>query len=175
MSKINIQVATRELKEQSKALLARIKSIQEEVGGAFKEIRALENTLAEKQREEKKAAEPVVERMTAFVMPDEPEHVEVEPEKPAAPATQEQPPRNPLRARKVLRSRNVGNAPLPSRARPRPAHRSREGPTPIATAGEFPSRTVSSAVRVALHLPVRLRADGIRDMARTGRSGVATA
>ncbi len=107
MSKVNIQAATRELKEQSKALLARIKSIQEEVGGAYKEIRALESALSEKQAEDKKTAEPPVKRMTAFVMPDEPEREEsaelqsapqaerpaasAEPERQARPAAAERP------------------------------------------------------------------------------------
>ena len=35
MSKVNIQAATRELKEQSKALLARIKSMNEATGVEF--------------------------------------------------------------------------------------------------------------------------------------------
>jgi translation initiation factor IF-2 len=74
MSKVNIQSTTRELKEQSKALLERIKSFQEQVTASYKEIRAAEISLAERIREEKRIqAENSVERMTAYVMPDEPE------------------------------------------------------------------------------------------------------
>ena len=74
MSKANIQTATKELKDQSKALLERIKSLQEEVTASCREIRTLGAGLNDKLKEEKRGvSESAVERMTAFVMPDEPE------------------------------------------------------------------------------------------------------
>ncbi len=105
MSKANIQTTTRELKEQSKALLDRIKTFQEEVTASYKEIRAAEASLNEKLREEKRAqAESSMDRMTAFVMPDDPEAARAgeEPEahqgKPAARAAEIHAERAPLGA-----------------------------------------------------------------------------
>ena len=88
MSKPNIQTTTKELKDQSKSLLERIKSLHEKVSGSLKEMRAVEAGLAEKEKEEKKAAgQPApAERLTAYVMPDEPEQP-----KPAAPQQQARP------------------------------------------------------------------------------------
>ena len=75
MSKANIQTTTKELKDRSEALLERIKGLHEKVAGSLKEMRAIESSLAEKEREEKKAAgqSTPTERLTAYVMPDEPE------------------------------------------------------------------------------------------------------
>jgi len=104
MSKTNIQTTTRELKEKSKALLERIKAFQEQVTASFKEIRAAEASLAERLKEEKRlqAESAAADRMTAYIMPDEPEVPKAEPAR-AAVAERAQQARQPQRAERVPR------------------------------------------------------------------------
>ncbi|MGI6192958.1 MAG: translation initiation factor IF-2 [Christensenellales bacterium] len=128
MSKANIQTTTRELKEKSKALLERIKSFQEQVTASYKEIRATEISLGEKLKEEKRIqAESAVDRMTAYVMPDEPEAPK---EETAAHTQPERPAARPAQAPSERQERPFQREPRMDRGDARPDNRMDRGPRP---------------------------------------------
>ncbi len=79
MTKVNIQTTTRAMKDESRELLKKIKNLQEDVHKSLQGMRTIENDLKEQKRQEQlrqKAEEAAsAERLTAYVMPDDPEPI----------------------------------------------------------------------------------------------------
>lgn len=73
----NIQTATRELKAQSQEVMRQITTVQDEVHRALSSMRATEKELLDQQRQEQQSSREEkmqsMERMTAYIMPDDTE------------------------------------------------------------------------------------------------------
>lgn len=74
MTKANIQTTTREMKEESRALVKQIRELQDEVKGTVAKMQKRANELEEQKKQEQqkqRSDAQATTRMTAYVMPDD--------------------------------------------------------------------------------------------------------